>query len=100
MTYQKMAMDKNKRNFEALASMFTADSGVKCEYRKVYGHGSFIWFDTKDNNGKGLLISTNGYIEAFDILTHIYLGYNTGANLNDYMSMGNYLCKRGRMERR
>lgn len=100
MTRQKKAMDLHKHNFEALASMFTADSGIKCEYRKEYGNGSFVWFGTKDNNGKGYSISTNGYIEALDILTHVYLGYNTGATINEYMDMGSYLSKRGQMERR
>lgn len=65
-----------KEIFEKQAAEFTKHTGVKVEYIKQYGNGSYLWIDTQDNNGEGFCIGVNGYTDAYNVLHNMKMMFN------------------------
>ena len=69
-------MTMNKLHLENEMKRFEETTGIKCRYEQQRGNGSYIWLGTKDNNGCGMYIGVNGYIDAMNTLDSIKMSYN------------------------
>lgn len=69
-------MTINRLHLENTMERFEKSTGIKCRYEQQRGNGSYIWLGTKDNNGYGMFIGVEGYIDATNILQSIQMGYN------------------------
>lgn len=66
----------NKDILQIVIDNFTEKTGIKCHYERQEKNGSYLFFDTADNNGRGYYIGVNGYIDAANVIDNILNGYN------------------------
>ena len=66
----------NKDRLENMIKNFTETTGIEVRYERQYGNGSFLWFDTEDNDGNGMYVGVNGYVDAYNILFHMRAMHN------------------------
>lgn len=69
-------MSRHEQNFIAVATLFTAKTGIECEYEKQYKNGSYVYFKTRNNGGMGMYIGVDGYKDAVNTLNMIMAGYD------------------------
>lgn len=64
-----------KNIFLSTAESFTKLTGVKVEYRNQGSNGKYLFFNTSDNNGEGVYIEINNFLEGLKILENMENGY-------------------------
>lgn len=71
----------NKEIMELTLVEFKKLTGIKVDYVRQRGNGSWLWFGTSDNMGMGMYIGVEGYVDASNTLNAMMNGYKLAKTL-------------------
>lgn len=66
----------NKDILQIVIDNFEEKTGIKCHYERQKNNGTWLYLATADNDGQGLYIGVDGFVDACNTINHILTGYN------------------------